>query len=82
MLRKVVEYELFEGFWEGNANVMVLHFQYANDMLILSNNSQDQIRPLRRVLCCFEIAMGLRMNFAKSLIIGVGEMRNGLSVLN
>lgn len=40
MLSWAADYGLIEGFSVGNDNVVVTHLQYADDSLILCNNSQ------------------------------------------
>lgn len=67
---------MIEGFQVRNDNVMVSHPQYADDTLILCGASQIQIRYLRCILQCFEVVTRLRMNFAKSQLIGVGDVPN------
>lgn len=76
MLTRASEHRIIEGFKVGVDRVDVTHFQYADDTLILCDNSQRQIRLLRCILHCFEAVSSLRMNLAKSSLITIGEVPN------
>lgn len=76
MLAKAVSVGMLEGFSVGSGQLSVSHLQFANDTLILCSNSQRQIRFLRCILRCFEGVPGLKVNLAKSALIGVGEVPN------
>lgn len=74
MLCKAKEGGLIEGFIVGREGTHVCHFQYADDTLILCQNSLVQIWMLRCVLRCFEEVLGLQMNFGKNVLVGVGDV--------
>lgn len=67
---------MLEGFSPGKGDIMVSHFQFADDTIIFCDNSQRQIRMLWCVLKCFEALSGLKLNLAKSSLIAVGDVPN------
>jgi len=53
-----------------NATV-VSHLQFANDTLLLGVKSWANVCALRAVLLLFEVMSGLKVNFNKSMMVGV-----------
>jgi hypothetical protein len=51
--------------------VSVSHLLFADDTLLLGNKSWANIRALRVVLVLFETMSGLKVNFNKSMLVGV-----------
>jgi hypothetical protein len=49
----------------------VSHLQFADDTLHLAAKSWDNVRALRGVLVLFELMSGLKVNFHKSMLVGV-----------
>ena len=63
---------LFNGYKVGrNDPVVVSHFQFADDTLILGEKSWANIRAMRAVLLLFQDLSSLKVNFSKSLLVGV-----------
>ncbi|GMP23993.1 hypothetical protein CsSME_00001406 [Camellia sinensis var. sinensis] len=56
----------------GSRRVNVSHLQFADDTLFLCKADWAEIEAMKRVLRCFEIVSGLRINFHKSVVCGVG----------
>jgi len=54
-----------------NDPVVVSHLQFADDTLILGEKSWANIRAMRAVLIIFQELSGLKVNFSKSLLVGV-----------
>ncbi|XP_028118943.1 uncharacterized protein LOC114316485 [Camellia sinensis] len=46
--------------------------EFVDDSLLFSEAEVEEVRKLKRVLRCFEIMSGLKINFHKSVICGVG----------
>jgi len=75
-MRNVVRHNLFEGFhfkWDG---MEISHLQYANDTLCIGNPSIKNLWILKALLRGFEMALGLKVNFFKSCLIGVNVARD------
>ncbi|KAK1669324.1 hypothetical protein QYE76_057483 [Lolium multiflorum] len=51
----------------------VSHLQYADDTLILIQNSDEDIANLKFLLMCFEDMSGLKINYHKSEVIVMGQ---------
>jgi len=72
MMTSMVENNLFTGFRVDNTNsVVVSHLQSAADTLLLGVKSWANVRALRAVLSLFEVMSGLKVNFHKSLLVGI-----------
>lgn len=66
---------LYLGFYSGKEGVTVSHLQFADDTMIFCNAYICQIGYLRCILRCFEMVSGLTINFAKSEMFQIGEVR-------
>ncbi|GJZ49710.1 putative RNA-directed DNA polymerase, eukaryota, reverse transcriptase zinc-binding domain protein [Tanacetum coccineum] len=66
---------IFEGVNIGSDNVSISHLQFADDALIIGKWSFENAKNLCRILRCFHLAFGLKVNFSKSKLFGVGTTR-------
>jgi len=87
MIKSVVENNLYTGYAVGASNsVVVSHLQFVDDMLLLGTKSWANVRALREVLTLFADMSGLKMNFHKSLMVGINVGNSWLteatSILN
>ncbi|PNY01091.1 cysteine-rich receptor-like protein kinase, partial [Trifolium pratense] len=64
---------------EENDPVSVSHLQFADDTLLLGVKSWANVRALRAVLVLFETMSGLKVNFNKSMLVGVNIPDSWLS---
>jgi len=72
MMSAAVEAALFKGYEVGSTNsVVVSHLQFADDTLLLGVKSWANVRTLQAVLLLFEAMSGLKVNFLKSMLVGV-----------
>jgi hypothetical protein len=68
----VVERNIFVGYKVGAASsVSVTHLQFADDTLLIGTKSWANVRAMRAVLVLFEAMSGLKVNFNKSMLVGV-----------
>lgn len=72
MLQRSCGLGLIEGLNFGNTGPALSHLQFADDTLIFSSASLSSLQNIKRILLCFELLSGLKVNFYKSSIIGVG----------
>jgi len=63
---------------EGRVNVSML--QYAYDTLNFCKASTQSVLTLKIILKCFELASGLKVNYSKSKVGGVGVNVNQMMV--
>lgn len=74
LLFKAFHGGLLEGFHVKNNGMMVSHLQFADDTLILCKASEEQVMYLRCVIRCFKVVSGLKVNFHKSGMYGIGRV--------
>jgi len=72
IMKSVVERNIFVGYTVGaTSSVSVTHLQFADDTLILGTRCWANVRAMRAVLVLFEAMSGLKVNFIKSMLVGV-----------
>ncbi|XP_021986598.1 uncharacterized protein LOC110883039 [Helianthus annuus] len=64
--------EIFKWINTPNGGPVVSHFLYADDALILGEWSKENIQTIARILRIFHICLGLKINFHKSNLFGLG----------
>lgn len=64
--------KLFHGIQVGKDSIPITHLQFADDALIMGEWSIENARNLSRILSCFHLASGLKINFSKSKLFGIG----------
>ncbi|GKC22688.1 putative RNA-directed DNA polymerase [Tanacetum coccineum] len=64
--------KLFSGFEVGKDKINVCHLQFTDDAIILGNWSLVNVKNMSRILTCFHLASGLKVNFNKSKLFGIG----------
>ncbi|XP_021991610.1 uncharacterized protein LOC110888390 [Helianthus annuus] len=72
MLSKAVGLGLLEGVNLADGGIVVSHMLYADDALILGNWSKENLENTSRLLRIFYLCSGLKINFHKSVIYGMG----------
>ena len=79
-MKVMVDNQLFTSYSIGTANLAVVsHLQFADNTLLLGQKSWGNVRALRATLVIFESMSGLKMNFNKSLLVGVNIPDSWLS---
>lgn len=76
MLTRAAKVGMIAGFRIGWDDLIMSHFQYADNTIIFCDNSHRHIKLLRRILWCFEAVSGLNFNLTNSSLILVGEVVN------
>nr|GEY38139.1 reverse transcriptase domain, reverse transcriptase zinc-binding domain protein [Tanacetum cinerariifolium] len=61
----------FHGIEVGKDKTYISHLQFADDALIMGEWSLTNAKNLSRILTCFHLASGLKVNFNKSKLFGV-----------
>ncbi|XP_026452409.1 uncharacterized protein LOC113352864 [Papaver somniferum] len=72
MIKKAQEQGIISGFQVKTNGMNISHPQFVDDTLIFLDSDVEQVRNLRSILLSFELLSGLKINFAKSQIYGVG----------
>ncbi|GJU73335.1 putative RNA-directed DNA polymerase, eukaryota, reverse transcriptase zinc-binding domain protein [Tanacetum coccineum] len=63
---------IFKGIEVGNDKVYISHLQFADDALIMGEWSLHNAKVLTRIFTCFYLASGLKVNYNKSKLFGIG----------
>ena len=80
MMESMLVNNIFVGYQVGSSNsIIVSHLQFADDTLILREKSWENIRAMRVVLLLFEALSGLKVNFSKSLLVGMNVAMSWLN---
>jgi len=80
LMNSLSENNLFTGYKVGSFDpVTVSHLQFADDTVILGEKSWANIRSMRAVLILFQDLSGLKVNFTKSLLVGVNAQGSWLA---
>ncbi|KAK1436726.1 hypothetical protein QVD17_02508 [Tagetes erecta] len=76
MFNKAVETNLFKGCKLPNNGPSISHLLYADDALIVGEGNLSNVRCMTRLLRCFHLASGLKINISKSKLTGIGLDQN------
>nr|GEU64911.1 putative RNA-directed DNA polymerase, eukaryota, reverse transcriptase zinc-binding domain protein [Tanacetum cinerariifolium] len=68
---KVLEEGLYKGIYINNS-LLLSHLFYADDAVFVAEWNRSNISTIVRVLKCFHIALGLKINLSKSKLSGIG----------
>ncbi|XP_028082409.1 uncharacterized protein LOC114283731 [Camellia sinensis] len=72
LILRARELGLFNGAVVGNDLVKVSHLQFADDTILFCEANLEEILCIKRLLRCFEVVSGLKINYSKNMAIGVG----------
>ncbi|XP_071713279.1 uncharacterized protein [Rutidosis leptorrhynchoides] len=72
LAKAAVDKGLFKGVEVGKEKVIISHLQYADDTIFFGNWKSSDACNLINLLKCFELSSGLKVNFNKSCLYGVG----------
>lgn len=71
-LVKVRELGIISGFKIGRCKEVITHLQFADDTILFSSAKREEILAIKRILQCFQLVPGLKINISKNLLVGVG----------
>ncbi|XP_071718980.1 uncharacterized mitochondrial protein AtMg01250-like [Rutidosis leptorrhynchoides] len=72
LTKSAVAKNLFSGVEIEDAKIPISHLQYADDTVFFGTWSLDNFENLMKLLRCFELCSGLKVNYNKSNLFGVG----------
>ncbi|GKB96187.1 putative RNA-directed DNA polymerase, eukaryota, reverse transcriptase zinc-binding domain protein, partial [Tanacetum coccineum] len=70
---------IFHGIKVGKDKIHISHLQFADDAFIIGEWSHTNAKNLSRILTCFHLTSGLKVNFNKSKLYGIGVTNGELS---
>jgi len=82
LVREAKSSNLLQGVVVGGNGVHVDLLQFANDMIIFCQPTYRDVLSVKVIMRSFELASGLRVNFQKSNVGGVGVSRQELYVFS
>ncbi|GKV18636.1 hypothetical protein SLEP1_g28986 [Rubroshorea leprosula] len=72
LVTSAVEKDLYKGVTVGSGGDRVTHLQFADDTILFEEATDDNIWTVKGIMKTFELASGLKINFGKSQLMGVG----------
>ncbi|KAF5810041.1 putative RNA-directed DNA polymerase [Helianthus annuus] len=72
MMKKAASIGLFNGIMVTNNGPTLSHLIYADDVMFIGEWATSNIINLRRMMRCFYLASGLKINLAKCSVYGIG----------
>ncbi|XP_071688375.1 uncharacterized mitochondrial protein AtMg01250-like [Rutidosis leptorrhynchoides] len=72
LTKAAIDRGLFKGVEIGNDKVLLSYLQYVDDTIFFSEWSRSNVYSLQNLIKCFELASGLKVNFHKSCLYGIG----------
>lgn len=81
MLERARDLDIIRGARIGANGVTVTHLQFADDTIIFCNNDVEEMANIKRILRCFQLMSGLKINFSKSSLCGVKVLNQDVEVL-
>ncbi|XP_071714226.1 uncharacterized protein [Rutidosis leptorrhynchoides] len=72
LTKRAVLTKRFLGVEIGSEKILISHLQYADDTIFFGEWSILNLRNLFKLLKCFELSSGLKVNYLKSTLYGVG----------
>nr|KYP35680.1 Putative ribonuclease H protein At1g65750 family [Cajanus cajan] len=78
LVREAIKKKLFSGVSVGSCKVPVDILQYVDDTIFIAEDNLENVKTLKVILRCFELSSGLKVNFAKSSLGGIGVDRETL----
>ncbi|KAJ0535737.1 putative RNA-directed DNA polymerase [Helianthus annuus] len=71
-MKRACSVGLFHGLGCGNRGPVLSHLMYADDVVFLGDWSISNAKNLKRLLRCFYLVSGLRINLTKCSVFGIG----------
>lgn len=72
LLVRATDIGLVKGFEAVKNGKMISHLQFADDAILFCSANEEEVFMLKRILRCFQLVSGLKVNLCKSSLVGVG----------
>lgn len=59
----------------GHSGEVIDHVQFKGDTIIFNLARREEVLSLKRILSCFQLVLGSKVNISKSLLVGIGVLR-------
>lgn len=77
MIKKTPAGGLITGFQVAKNGTVINHLQFADDLVVFLDDCEEEFLNLKNILFAFELVAGLKVNFLKGAIFGIGDSHNG-----
>ncbi|XP_035838173.1 uncharacterized protein LOC118485810 [Helianthus annuus] len=81
IMKKACDTGVFKGLGLSANGVSISHFLYADDVVFVGDWSYDNMINLKRLLRCFYLSSGLKVNLKKNSLYGVGVDDNQVQLM-
>ncbi|GAB2298359.1 hypothetical protein Dimus_038529 [Dionaea muscipula] len=81
LFKRARELGLINGILLGSGDLRLTHLQFADDTILFCADDMIEIQNVKMILKCFELMSGLRVNFHKSVVCGLGVSKEKTSAL-
>ncbi|GKU90798.1 hypothetical protein SLEP1_g4749 [Rubroshorea leprosula] len=72
LVSEAVKNGKLEGVEVGNKSFSISHLQYADDTILFGKATEENVWAMKGILRAFELFSGLKINFNKSQLVGLG----------
>ena len=72
LVDRAKELGFIKGASVGSSNFSLSHLQFADDTILFCEANVTEVTNIKRILRCFEVISGMKVNFHKSGVCGVG----------
>ncbi|GKU92387.1 hypothetical protein SLEP1_g6121 [Rubroshorea leprosula] len=79
IISSAVSLGLFNGIAIGQRGMNVTHLQFADDSIVFGEASDENIWAVKSVMRIFEMVSGLKVNFGKSVLMGINVSEEWMS---
>jgi len=80
LVRQAIKVNVFEGVKVGTREVELSVLQFAYDMFFMCEDSYANVFTMKAILKCYELASELKVNFHKSMLVGINVDSPSLDV--
>lgn len=82
MIQKETKTRLISGIQVAENGTIVNLLQFADNLVVFLDDSEDKVVNLKNVLFAFELVASLKVNFRKSAVVGIGGSQNDVICAN
>lgn len=78
---KARKLSLISGFEARRGGEVVTHLQFTHVTILFTLIRWEEITTLKRILRCFQLALGLKIKLSNNFLVGVGCTKDNIQIL-